>query len=959
MQKAALSTLYYLNKNTTITQNNSTKTTLTTLSSILQSKVDHIDTFSSGSTSHAANAFSSTSLSLTSDSQYYAKPEPEIHAGIYIYGFLSVLRFKALHSAINFLILGLAVADLLVALFVMPYAVYVYVQGGYWFLGALMCDIYSASDVSCSTASILLLAVISFDRYRAVSRPIQYSRQSQNIKRVVIIILVIWVISFAIASPIVLGVNYRPSDANPYECRFYNPLFSIFSSLLSFVIPCIIVLFVYIRIMMALREREKAAKIRRFASQQIESGKKRSTTQERDESEEAGELVAGPVVNCMMFALPSMNKRIKRFERHKRAIEHAGSDSLNGSQDNLELDEEEDEGDEGFDIEEDFEEEDFDSPHYVSLPKRRSSRRINRLKLGEKGSKKPWKATTQIAGALSSLVAGAKERRRYSLDLIENKKALAKNQSNSAPTTSRSLKELRDTIKKAKQNFFGLCSDAVSHKHVSENGFRKISNFFGSQAGSLDENDLVGSSTPRSSLDSLSETLHVMTNDFVSEGPTSTSRKSSEYETINHNKSLFSRNSISRGSKLQDGHTNRFSKLKKSLRHKTRKSSAQPPQLYRMNQQFSRRRFFRTSILSINQEQIAVQQPQTRLREIREFKPIKKKQLAILRRKSDSAATVLKIRSPRTRKSFFIPSDRNHGFSSTETENDTTLSMTPNPPSSTTCTSEQIPSSTLAASTTLTMAAVTSVSPQGFGDETKKVESNDKKKVKASTPNHSAAPEKEVRVGKRNHKSSYSRSNTNPMFHPNIGAKEVMKNKSPSVTFQLSAKELCSLRRGSSAIDLPSECRSKSLACTSNMPLESKSSTACSENSPLPKMSQNSTDSVSYSSQNQVNATSKQLESKRRLLSNSKLNGSTTALAVRMVKKTINRKESSLKRKVNKSQRKEKRATKTLGIVVGIFLICWVPFFSINIINAICVQFEQPSCEVGFGPFSIPLGLVI
>ena len=118
---------------------------------------------------------------------------------------VSVLRFKSLHSAINFLILGLAVADLFVALFVMPYAVYIHVQGGYWFLGPLMCDIYSASDVACSTASILLLAVISFDRYRAVSRPIQYSRQSQNIRRVVIILIAIWLISLALASPIVLG----------------------------------------------------------------------------------------------------------------------------------------------------------------------------------------------------------------------------------------------------------------------------------------------------------------------------------------------------------------------------------------------------------------------------------------------------------------------------------------------------------------------------------------------------------------------------------------------------------------------------------------------------------------------------------------------------------------------------------------------------------------------------------
>jgi hypothetical protein len=144
----------------------------------------------------------------------------------------------------------------------------VYVQDGFWFLGPLMCDIYSASDVACSTASILLLAVISFDRYRAVSRPIQYSRQSQNIKRVIMILIGIWLISLALASPIVLGVNYRPADASPYECRFYNPEFSIGSSIVSFVIPCFIVLFVYIRIMIALRKREKAAKVRRMANQQ-------------------------------------------------------------------------------------------------------------------------------------------------------------------------------------------------------------------------------------------------------------------------------------------------------------------------------------------------------------------------------------------------------------------------------------------------------------------------------------------------------------------------------------------------------------------------------------------------------------------------------------------------------------------------------------------------------------------
>lgn len=57
----------------------------------------------------------------------------------------------------------------------------------------------------------------------------------------------------------------------------------------------------------------------------------------------------------------------------------------------------------------------------------------------------------------------------------------------------------------------------------------------------------------------------------------------------------------------------------------------------------------------------------------------------------------------------------------------------------------------------------------------------------------------------------------------------------------------------------------------------------------------------------------------RRKVTNPRINGGpSAALAMKLVKKSVNRKDgSSLKRKVTKAQRKEKRATKTLGIVVG------------------------------------------
>ncbi|CAK5123187.1 unnamed protein product [Meloidogyne enterolobii] len=244
---------------------------------------------------------------------------------------ISVLRFKSLHSAINFLILGLAVADFMVALFVMPYAVYVYVQGGLWMLGPLMCNIYLSSDVACSTASIILLALISFDRYKAISKPIQYSRQAQNIYRVVKLFVFVWIYSFCVASPIVLGINDPPDNDGGllFECRFYNAYFSLLSSFVSFVFPCCVVIFVYVRIIRALRSREKSAKLRK-AQQHLSLKKKHecqaTTNNNKPKAEcddEAGEIVAGPAVNMMMIALPSLNRQIKRYERHKQALEEA------------------------------------------------------------------------------------------------------------------------------------------------------------------------------------------------------------------------------------------------------------------------------------------------------------------------------------------------------------------------------------------------------------------------------------------------------------------------------------------------------------------------------------------------------------------------------------------------------------------------------------------------------------
>ncbi|XP_036145422.1 dopamine D2-like receptor isoform X4 [Monomorium pharaonis] len=173
---------------------------------------------------------------------------------------LAVVKERALQTVTNYFIVSLAVADLLVAVLVMPFAVYVLVNGS-WSLPGFVCDFYIAMDVTCSTSSIFNLVAISIDRYIAVTQPIKYAKHKNN-RRVWLTILLVWAISAAIGSPIVLGLNNTP-DRIPDQCLFYNSDFIIYSSLSSFYIPCIIMVFLYYNIFKALRNRAKRARASR------------------------------------------------------------------------------------------------------------------------------------------------------------------------------------------------------------------------------------------------------------------------------------------------------------------------------------------------------------------------------------------------------------------------------------------------------------------------------------------------------------------------------------------------------------------------------------------------------------------------------------------------------------------------------------------------------------------------
>lgn len=169
---------------------------------------------------------------------------------------LSVYKERSLQTATNYFIVSLAFADLLVAAAVMPFAVYVLVNVD-WELSETLCDFYIAVDVTCSTASIFNLVAISIDRFIAVTQPIKYSKH-KNSKRVALTIVIVWVVSAAIGSPIMLGLNTSPQRV-PHLCIFYNSDFILYSSLSSFYIPCLVMVFLYYKIFRVIHERARKA----------------------------------------------------------------------------------------------------------------------------------------------------------------------------------------------------------------------------------------------------------------------------------------------------------------------------------------------------------------------------------------------------------------------------------------------------------------------------------------------------------------------------------------------------------------------------------------------------------------------------------------------------------------------------------------------------------------------------
>ncbi|XP_034755718.1 trace amine-associated receptor 1-like [Etheostoma cragini] len=167
---------------------------------------------------------------------------------------ISIFYFQQLHTPTNYLILSLAVADLLVGIIVFPFSMAFSLSSCLYHDG-IFCKVRSSFDITLSTSSILHLCCISIDRYHAVCQPLTY-RSKINHCVVVNMIVVSWGGSSLIAISITIaGLN---NDKCGERCFIDVLIANNIGFILSFYLPVIILLCIYLKIFLVAQKQARS-----------------------------------------------------------------------------------------------------------------------------------------------------------------------------------------------------------------------------------------------------------------------------------------------------------------------------------------------------------------------------------------------------------------------------------------------------------------------------------------------------------------------------------------------------------------------------------------------------------------------------------------------------------------------------------------------------------------------------
>ncbi|XP_025418810.1 5-hydroxytryptamine receptor 2B isoform X2 [Sipha flava] len=171
---------------------------------------------------------------------------------------LAICLDRQLQNVTNYFLLSLAIADLLVCLFVMPLGA---IPGFYgeWPLGVAWCNVYVTCDVLACSSSIMHMCCISLGRYLGIRHPLRTRHHYSTMKLVCFKIAIVWFLSFLVSLSVTLLGLYNPKNImpDPGVCVINNRAFFVFGSLVAFYIPMIIMVVTYALTVQLLRKKAR------------------------------------------------------------------------------------------------------------------------------------------------------------------------------------------------------------------------------------------------------------------------------------------------------------------------------------------------------------------------------------------------------------------------------------------------------------------------------------------------------------------------------------------------------------------------------------------------------------------------------------------------------------------------------------------------------------------------------
>ena len=178
---------------------------------------------------------------------------------------------KRLRTLTNYYVFNLAIADLLFGLTGMPLLLVTSIAGK-WILGDALCQLSGVLTTLFVLVSIWTLSLIGVNRYFAVGRPNSY-KSTYRKKRVLISIGCVWGMAFLVAIAPVLGWSrIRQGDNFCTIDGKKHISYSVFIILGAYLCPLIILVSLYTKIFLILKEHEKTMAGMRGGAGSIKGG---------------------------------------------------------------------------------------------------------------------------------------------------------------------------------------------------------------------------------------------------------------------------------------------------------------------------------------------------------------------------------------------------------------------------------------------------------------------------------------------------------------------------------------------------------------------------------------------------------------------------------------------------------------------------------------------------------------